>query len=920
MINLKNKIAKTFGILGLTLAMTGCAADGLDVPDAPQGGYGEGTQLVLSIAMPSSIRDAATRAESDPTSDECAVGNMRLLAFGESGGVENRPLPVQDVPVADDRTANFEIKGMQPGNYRVYVVANVPDASLVGVRSEQELRDVVLDWQRELPQAGSLPMVYEPGSDIYIPSETGNTPTVHTLSLQFACVKMRCNVIFDRSYKDTQGIFGDNGFLIKSVELRNVSKSSGLIKNTAALEAGRTVALEGAYYNGYTETAGNANVSNADVVAAQGGAVQKPSDVTKWLWQSDIYLPERYAQKTDEQTTLAIEGYVAEASGSEGNVRCSYTLPLGGYIGGEASKELPRNTYYEVNAHITTLGNAELDASILAKDWMEQNLPADFVHTYLKLSKTVLNVNSLENDEMTYETDGRGSVETGCDTELKGMKVVRVSGDGQTGKIEVVVNHDIDITKLTKEERVGTARCWVKAGNIKKYFTVNYDLHPFFQITPLAVKVQYDNNLELRTKVFEYRTNLGGVMITGDGNINDVKIGPGRNSSTISINGKRVSLTCSDPTASQGTITVVALDNPGTTVFHYLDAYPSQYKTLPESIKAEMDNGGMEDLTVTVMPPLGGYRIYFRAINDYHIYKGGNSSTEFNNPLPEGGENNWIDYWNNSGSVPADDGGNGKRDTHRIYIYTQYGETHGTSITGPVWKFTYDFGDKRDNWDNMTGGFDSRMIPDKNNPGWYYYNLPADKTPIKTENMDKATEQQKEYYNIPRPGETLMIFYNGWYVEQGYSLHRAPHHLDPGILLFDYEDREGWVIYDPTSVPYYNKFDEKPVIENTIFTIYSDKKVEGWYLKYGNASNNVPTDAQRYTVWRNNVSSNWTTSPKGCYKTEIMLKCPKGEYSKGIIIKFQGGVEAEIFQGRAYPNNTGYFNTSTKKWSTSLNF
>lgn len=77
------------------------------------------------------------------------------------------------------------------------------------------------------------------------------------------------------------------------------------------------------------------------------------------------------------------------------------------------------------------------------------------------------------------------------------------------------------------------------------------------------------------------------------------------------------------------------------------------------------------------------------------------------------------------------------------------------------------------------------------------------------------------------------MFSNNTNNGQGYSLHRCPHHLEPGIPLFDYEDREGWIVYDPTSDPTWHIYDDMPTIENIKFTIYTKFQTYGWFKDYG---------------------------------------------------------------------------------------
>lgn len=325
---------------------------------------------------------------------------------------------------------------------------------------------------------------------------------------------------------------------------------------------------------------------------------------------------------------------------------------------------------------------------------------------------------------------------------------------------------------------------------------------------------------------------------------------------------------------------MTAIDDPKTTTIHYFGAYPDVIGY--DSFK--------QDLQVTVMPPLGDYRIYFRAINDYIHYNGGTSTSEFlygdysKYPTEDYNSyssnatlsNNWNDWWHDDtyrGIYNAD---------HRIYIYTQMGETLGTS-TPNVWKFTGDYGSAT----YMTG--------DNTNPGWYYYDLDQNKTAT----LNGETKK-------PEPGKTLMIFYalkNGDY---GYEPHRASHHLDPGISLFDYEDREGWVIYDPTSEPYYRIYDEKPYMEDVTFTVYSTQKVTGWWHTYGVAENNVSfNNPQQWTIKYDLRSSDYgpsvTANGKTYYAAKIKLKCPHGDYEKAIkLTGLTPGSSTPTTQQRAY--------------------
>lgn len=916
-----------FALVGLS----GCADSIFDAPEAEGGSYDDGTQLVLTVAMPQATRAGDDSGRVDATEQECKINSLRLIAFAP-GVVENRILASGNQIISDKTSQTFTLKGLRPGDYSIYVMANIPDALVSGINSEDQLKKVILDYTSQLPEPGNLPMIYEPTAGTTIPAEGTKNPTVHELSMKFACVKVRYNIIFDKSIAGVADLFGANGLKIKDASLQQVSTKSSLVTDESKLYDVRSLVASGKYFDNYSKVDANANGKN-DVVSASGNAVASPSDPTaKWLWQGTVYLPERYAAEASQQTRLDINAFVCGKDGKEGSVRNKYSIALGGYDGAPDAKTLPRDTYYEVIGTVKTLGTAELNTRVVARSWSESVLPADFVHTYLKLSKTRLSVESLLNDELAYETDGRGNIEIKCESTIpvtNGQRIVEFVWDQTNKKYVAKVNPNIDIVATQRSDRLGkgdkAAKCYIKAGNIKKYFYVDFDITPYFEIEEL-VKIKYNTtDANLNKKTFHYRTNLGGVYLTksGAGHLGEVLLGTSNEPANSPIRSKeivvrqangsekqvRIRIECSDPTAAEGDITVTALDNPssdsnpGATIYSYFDFYPGKYKRMYNNAQTQADakqdlvdlgHNGTRPFLVIVMPPPGKYQIYFRAINDYHkgTY-GSNVTSEFltidgnryNFPT-EGGSNNWIDFWTNTYSSTVDDNA---RTCHRVYIWSQIGETTGENPTQPVWRFTKKYGDK------STGEGDTRLTPDFNNPGWWYYLLKENQAPLGRENMTTDTQVGTPidtYYSVPRPGETLMIFHNGWDLDKGFSLHRASHHLDPGIPLFDFEDREGYIVFDPTSEPYFYTFDDKPEIEDIEFSICSNAKVTGWYKHYGNASEGIADSYSRYTIFNNTVSS--VKQADGSYLTKIKLKCPQGKYAKGITIKFEGGTTTTV--------------------------
>lgn len=876
--------------------LTGCSNEEIDAPRPSQTAT-PGTQLVINLAVPETM-ETASRAEgddSDPTmpitGNEGKINSLRLIAFSADGTtVINRGLLIpEEMPVSPNKTAIYEIRDVKPGDYNIYLVANL-EQYVTGIKTEQALKDVIinLDGQNQLAP-GNLPMVYEPSGKVTIPSSATTNPAVATLSLQFACVKVKYDLLFDKTLN--QDIFGNNGMVINSVTVDNVAKTAYLVTNKDKhAETRDGVSGNGKHYNAYTETPDNAHRHGVNVInASQPSSTGRPSaPTTKWAYEGIIYLPERYA--ADKQTTLKISATVTDPTGADGNVRCRYTIPLGAYDDDPDCKELPRGTYYEVIGKIKGLGEAELDATIVAKDWMEEILPVDMIHTFLTLDKTIAEVTSFDKDAIAYQTDGTGGATFVCETTLpgdNGTEVKAILATIQNGNITFEPNPAVNIVQLVQQSTPsndltkGEAFGYIQAGNIKKQVKIKYDITPFFEITPVALKIQYNETYEgvINTKKFHFRTNLKGIdMECVNGSVSGASGNVILNASASSrmhiVANSRIQISA-NPNAAEGDITVHLRENPQTTTLHYFNVYPRTGVPGSEYSRENL----MMRVQVTTMPPLGDYRIYFRAINDYHHYNGGSSSSKFlknsysNWPAEDysagaGSSSNWNDWWKDDTYSSI------YNENHRIYVYTQIGETEGTSTNAPVWGFSPGYGG--DNYWKDGREIKSRMTGDETNRGWYYYDLAMDKPNVWTSNG--ATGERK-----PEPGKTLLLFYSGHDISQGYTLHRAAHHLDPGIPLFDYEDREGWIVYDPTTAPYYHIYDEKPYVEDIEYYVYSKSKITSWWNKYGVASNdNAITGTPVQFTLEYDIQSSDYRQVSGWYKTKIKLKVSNGDYEKAI--------------------------------------
>lgn len=869
----------------------------------------------LHVLVPTVLSSRGTRADDaaglptyNATVDECQINDLTLYAFptGNEGKllVETLPAPLATM-MAEPNVANYQLN-IEPGTYHIYVVANMNKVlSGKNIQTEDDLKKIVLGYEvgKEpgMPVSTNIPMIYEPkdvnGNIIDTKIEkSGKKYTEVAANLKFTCVKVKLNLIFDPTAEGSA--FNGNSYIIKDILAQKLSPSTTLSWDGAFSKPASSVSQDyangfenkvyatsseasnkGGYYKAgdWTEVAANANVNNKDIITLVQGATPKAAPqnaADKWLFQGTYYLPERYIAEASQQSTFKVKGSV------NGNIENYYKIKLGHRQDeSSTSKEVPtfpRGTYYEIIGKIKSLGNMTLDCNVSVKDWKPVEIDADFNHTTLWVSKTEANVTSMKNDYITYNSNA-GTVGFGCDTKINSKDIIIGTKRGKDANgndsIEFRVNPDILISAYSAQS--GTAKFWLKANNLKKYIDVHYDVTPYLDVTKeLVIYYNKDDKFkDLNTRTIKWDTNLGGIKLD--------RTTDKKGSSII-----KMSVNSSDD--ATGTFTVTATEDPVTTTIHEFTV-TSKDGSMPQIAQI---------VRVKVSPPIGDYRIYFRAINDRSKYTGSKNTDRFTAIMPEGGDNNWYDGWDNDGGKNT-----AKEDNHHIYMYTQIGETsEGTStLTQKRWIYTK--GDaSKDEWPGEA------MKADNTNKGWYYKDFKVNMEPV----VKKGTTENR----FIKPGETLIMFNNNQDLDLGYTLHRCPHHREPGIPLFDYEDREGWIVYDPTSDPEYHIFDDMPEIEDLNITIYTEKKTMGWYREYGIAGNsktdqfkihdeNSDANVDHGNSWKREKKGNW-------WKTVITLKAIKGEHNKDIKIKQQDGDELTLFNGNSFKDDTGYYKNG--KW------
>lgn len=842
--------------------------------------------------------DASGLPTYNATVDECQINDLTLYAFptGNEGKllVETLPAPLATM-MADEGIATYQLN-ITPGKYHIYVVANM-NKVLSGqpIQTEDALKNIVLDYRPTsrtgMPVCTNIPMIYEPEKDavgklaVTEIKAAGDKYTEVAANLKFTCVKVKLNLIFDPSIADVATNFGGKTFSINSISAKKLSPFTHLYWGgkfetptwednaynktykegipSTPYEASSGAAV---YYTDWTDNRSLPATNNKDDIKGTGTATENPpvNPADKWLFQQTYYLPERYISSESDRSYLTINGKVG------GSVDNNYRIDLGHKKDETSTTEVPvfpRGTFYEITGAIKTLGNMELDCKVSIKPWETVPIDADFNHTTLWVSKTEASVTSTTNDIILYNSNA-AVVEFGCKNTIfvngkdEPIIIQKKRGKDANGNdsIEFRVNPAIPVSAYSLSEQSGTAKFWLKANNLWKYIDVHYDVTPYLDVTKELV-IYYNNDISQNSRNIEWDTNLGGIKLE--------KTELTKGKSTI-----KMDLNSSD--AATGVFTVRATTDPVTTTIH-------EFKVIPQN---ETTDVKYKTVRVIVRPPIDDYRIYFRAINDRSKYKGDNGSDNFLGILPEGDTNNWSDGWNEDANDKS-----AKPDNHRIYVYTQIGETED-AVTGKGWIFTKGPADKN-------GWPGEEMVADDTNTGWYYKDF--------TQNAQSVSNTNgSEGKRTITPGETLIMFSNNTYLDQGFSLHRCPHHLEPGIPLFDYEDREGWIVYDPTSDPIWHVYDNMPEIEDIEYKVYTQFALFGWYKIYGIAGSG------QFTIWDTKAQNSWECKDlgNGWYKTTIKLKAVKVEHEKNILLKTEDNDKSPtitLFNGNSFKDDTGYY-------------
>lgn len=934
-------------LLSLAALLLAACTDDADVYNTPASSEGN-----LCVYVPVTREGDEVKSSLDPSNptynasvEECQINDLHLYAFpvgGDGTFLSQELLAPQANEMLIEQVARYQLQ-IKPGTYHVYVVANMEDA-LKGttINTEDDLKGVVLSYapmsKSGMPVANNIPMIYEPkeadGTTKNVVINMDKTPKTVAANLRFTCVKVCLNLIYDPNAAGVSPAL-KNGMIINDVKAERLSPSTKLLWNgkfsNPSLDASSTYAkgfesslykhasATGVYYSDWKEDLTHVNDNNNNIITPKSAVTSSPVNIKqKWLFRATYYLPERYVKDAAQQSALKIGGAV----GGHNN---SYNINLGHRQDETSTIEVPtfpRGTYYEIVGRIKSLGNIDLDCVVGVKPWEMETIDADFTHTTLWVSKPSAEVKSLQDDYIDYKTNADpASLKFECESKLNkkmagDLEIIKVENDEVNKRLKFSINPDLSVDDFGNKTE-GDAKVSIKVNNLKKYLNVHYNVTPYFKVDPVDIVIFYDegNTAEL-TKVVKFTTNLGGIKFPDGWTV----LGGGHD---VTYAKSTINIKCDNTNVADSTFTITATSNPQTTTTHTFTVKSNENYRDADGNEKYME----QPVRVTVRPPKGNYFIYMRAINDLAKTKDASNLEEFDHSdmLDEEAynnseeNNNWRDGWCADWKIDR----KSYKDSHKVYIYTQKGETNSDGTKDEnvaIWYFT--------------GGWPGHsMTADNNNPGWYYYSIAHDATSGSNNGQGDASTTGTK---MIKPGQTLLIFSNGTCTSEGYQPHRFTHHNDPGITLFNYEDNEGWYLYDPLSDPYYTVYDEKPTVVDVEYTIYTKRdKISGWYCQYGvnssdgkgkfeMKSDNPNVDNQFKCGYYGEKDGNtW-------YKTILHLKAPLNEYAKVLHVKISNtGDEPELFDGDNYPSTKkngkryvveGSYDPDTDTWTQGAPF
>lgn len=513
-------------VLLLTVLTAGCSDDISD----DRKGHGE-ESVLLMIPTPHLEGTRAGDAALNKTMNEGHISSLWFYAFPADGTAADNRVAVDLTPSDSELTHDYrqEEVRVKAGKYRVYMVANIE--GLNGDSSEDEIKAASIEYSTsKMPNtADGLPMACLPEevkvgettpevvADGIVTVENGKQTTLW-IDLTFLCAKVRYTLLFDKSASG----FSHEAFGSQALTFTGLEKVSGVRSVTSVTDANTPDSGEPFEIDDCSEFNGARRVYPADYSKfIELNSANDPSkndldvltgqaDADKRAYQGTLYLPENLVKSAPTRLLFG-----AELDG--GSQKLQYHIDLPPLSGGNRDREpMRRGHFYDIIGRVTTTGD-RLDITASVADWTLQSLAYQLHGTYfLHVDKTVIKVQAGVATLIKYDTDAE---QLFFESEkYKGNDLFHFGNVEKEGQkyVSVTVN-----PKIAAEKGVSfNSHFYICAANLKKKIEVNpVTLEPFLNVDPTEIEInvrEYIASGDYSASIpIKFSTNLSNVTISG---------------------------------------------------------------------------------------------------------------------------------------------------------------------------------------------------------------------------------------------------------------------------------------------------------------------------------------------------------------------------------------------------------------------
>ena len=516
-------------VLLLTVLTTGCSDDISD----DRKGHGE-ESVLLMIPTPHLEGTRAEDAALNETMNEGHISSLWFYAFPADGTAADNRVAVDLTPSDSKLTHDYrqEEVRVKAGKYRVYMVANIK--GLNGDSSEDAIKTASIEYSTsKMPNTtDGLPMACLPEevkvgetapevvADGIVTVENGKQTTLW-IDLTFLCAKVRYTLLFDKSASG----FSHEAFGSQALTFTGLEKVTGVRSVTSVSEANTPdsgepfeiddcSAFNGAPrvyptdYSKFIELNPTNDPSENDLTELTGQA-----DPDKRAYQGTLYLPENLV--TSAPTRLFFD-----ANLDGGSQKLQYHVDLPPLSGGNSDREpMRRGHFYDIIGRVTTTGD-RLDITASVADWTLQSLAYQLHGTYfLHVDKTDIEVQAGIPKEIKYETDAEpltfeSPKYKNTDKDLFVFETIEKDGEKY---ISVSVNPEI---AANSDENEFDSYFYICAANLRKKIEVTpVRLDPFLNVDPTEIEIdirEYIASGDYSASIpIKFSTNLSNVTISG---------------------------------------------------------------------------------------------------------------------------------------------------------------------------------------------------------------------------------------------------------------------------------------------------------------------------------------------------------------------------------------------------------------------